>query len=74
MKCLCVFELCKQKFPFHSVFIENDQKIHFEPSEDKYLLAKDVTCMQDVKNLCKTVKKENNFAVFVCLQDAAHVR
>ena len=39
----------------------------------KYYLAKDPTCAQDVNNLCKKVKKENNFAVFVCLQDTSQV-
>ncbi|XP_065676137.1 Golgi apparatus protein 1-like isoform X1 [Hydra vulgaris] len=51
---------------------KEEEKIHFDPASDKYLLSKDETCIQDVKNLCKSVKKENNFAVFVCLQDAAH--
>ncbi|XP_057291039.1 Golgi apparatus protein 1-like isoform X2 [Hydractinia symbiolongicarpus] len=39
--------------------------------EEKYILAKDENCAHDVKNLCPKVKKDNNFAIFLCLQEAA---
>jgi len=45
-----------------------EEKLEFKP-EEKYLISKDVSCAQDVENNCKKVKKENNFAIFVCLQE-----
>ena len=38
-----------------------------------YKLAKDPRCAEDVKQLCSSLPKDNNFAILVCLQDAAVV-
>lgn len=38
-----------------------------------YKLAKDARCAEDVKQLCSSLPKDNNFAILVCLQDAAVV-
>ena len=50
------------------------QEGHQEKSEpEKYRLSKDPGCANDVQKLCPNVKKDNNFAVFVCLQEHAEV-
>ena len=42
--------------------------------EQRYILSKDPTCARDVENHCSKVpRKDNNFAVFVCLQEAVYV-
>lgn len=41
--------------------------------EERYLVAKDETCANDVQKHCSNVKKENNFEVFICLQNVVQV-
>ena len=38
-----------------------------------FKLAKHPSCVDDVKQLCQALPKENNFGILVCLQDAAAV-
>ena len=38
-----------------------------------FKLAKEPACADDVKQLCSSIPKENNFAILVCLQDSAAV-
>ncbi|XP_066933880.1 Golgi apparatus protein 1-like isoform X5 [Clytia hemisphaerica] len=41
--------------------------------EQRYILSKDPTCARDVENHCSKVpRKDNNFAVFVCMQEALY--
>ena len=39
-----------------------------------FKLSKQPACVDDIKQLCSNLPKDNNFAVLVCLQDAAAVR
>ena len=38
-----------------------------------FKLARHPSCVDDVKQLCSALPKENNFAILVCLQDSATV-
>ena len=62
-----------------------DEKLHIDDKKsdkkqdehrskkNKFTLAKDEKCAQDVAKFCSKVKKDNNFAVFICLQEAIQV-
>lgn len=39
----------------------------------KFRLARDESCIQDVDKHCGKVNQNNNFAVFICLQEKAQV-
>lgn len=45
---------------------END---HSLKKKNKFILSQDEKCAQDVFKHCNKVKKDNNFAVFLCLQE-----
>jgi len=53
----------------HTSVQQQEDVEHSSKKSNKLILSKDVKCAQDVAKHCSKVKKDNNFAVFICLQE-----